>query len=112
MKTRRDVIQRAYERLGVVRPGAAVPGNLYTSADDALLDKLLEINEDVNLDFDPLADEIPEERMFRCTRMLMEMVKPMVGQQENPQLLEFIESKFKASVIGESDHIEDPVTNY
>ena len=115
MKTRRDLIQRTLESLQVVRPGGAIPADVYRSAGARLKDYLLELDEDPRgpLDFDPTAgDEIPDERMSLLTACFAGIIAPQYWFPVDPVAWERAQSRLFAAIIGESDFVEDPPRDY
>jgi hypothetical protein len=112
MRTHRDVVQRAAFRIGLRRAGQDLEGNIYQELLEALEDLLLELNEEVALDFDPTAaEEVPEERMGGLVPLLMyspvfDQFDLRRGPGERELLYERAQTRFYASVTGESDYIE------
>ena len=110
MRTRREVIQRTYERLGEIRPGGVLDGGVYQMADNTLSDMLLSLNEKSPLDFDPTADEIPEERVFPLTMMLAQLVT-REHAYNHQAFLEFRKILYQG-VVGPSDFVEPEVHDF
>ena len=109
MKSRRDLIQRTFESLGIVRPGGNIQGDMFRSADQRLQDYLLELDEDPRgpLDFDPTASAIPDERMSLLSMCFAGIVGPQYGFPVDPLAWERAQSRLFAAIIGPSDFIED-----
>ena len=117
-RTHRDVVQRAAFRIGMKQAGQDLEGNIYNELLDALQDYLLELNEEQSLDFDPTdADAVPEERMGGLVPLFAySPVFDQFDQRRGPVERELLHAaakrRFFASVIGESDFVEDYARNY
>lgn len=117
-RTHSDVVQRAAFRIGMKQAGQDLAGNIYNELLVALQDFLLELDEEQSLDFDPTNDsEVPEERMGGLVPLFA--YSPVFDQFDNRRTpvereLLFAQAKrrFFASVIGESDFVEDYPRNY
>ena len=116
MPTRQDLIQRTLERMGEIRPGAAIDGDVFVSCDSALQDLLYELEQDPNgvgLDFDPTKDSIPAERMSTLVRLYRERIKSMfTDEPENEALFRHYKGQFFAGIIGPSNHVASRVEDY
>ena len=112
MATKQDVIRRVLRTLQIIRAGQDVPGDMYTEVLERFNSYLLGLNEECSLDFDPLADSIPDERVFFLEMAFSQIVSPSYGKPFSEALLERYERKFFASILGESDHIEPEVSNF
>lgn len=105
MATKTDLITRALTRMGVVRVGQPVPARLFKDALEFVNDYLLELDEDLPLDFDPTADdEIPDERMSALTALCANYLAPNYGKPRNIQEIEYYKRRLYA-LIYPDDHI-------
>jgi hypothetical protein len=117
-RTHRDVVQRAAFNIGLKRAGEDLAGGIYLELLEALQDLLLELNEDHPLDFDPTDDDVvPEERMGGLVPLLMyspafDQFDRRRGVAEREILYAQAKRRFFASVIGESDFVEDYARDY
>lgn len=116
-RTKNDIVKRALQRLGVVRVGSSVDGNLSTYGNEALDDLLYEINEDIELDFDPTETSIPNERAASLANLLryspaLDQFDTRSGPTERAVMFRAAKTRFLASVIGPSDFIEDPSRDF
>lgn len=115
--TRAELIKRTLYRMGTVRVGADVPGAMYEFVNDSLTDLLYEINEDISLDFDLTEDEVPEERAASLANLLryspaLDVYDTKQPPAERSLLFTRAHGRFIASVIGESNYVEDVPRDY
>lgn len=118
MRTKNDIVKRAFERLGVVRVGAEVPGQLNSYGLDALNDLLYEIEEDVTLDFDASSSTaIPEARASSLSDLLryspaLDQFDTKQAPSERALMFRNAKRRFYGAVVGPSDHLEPTAEDY
>jgi len=118
MRTHRDIVQRAAFRIGLKRAGQDLGGSIYQELLLALQDYLVELDEHIQLDFDPTDENsVPEERMGLLVPLFI--YSPVFDQFDTRRsaadreiLSQRAKNKFFAAVVGPSDFVENEPANY
>lgn len=106
MATKSDVIHQALTDLGIIRHGGSAPGQIFNYASDRLDQRLLAINEEVRLDFDPTGDNVPDERVFWLVSILANTIAPSFGKARDQDALDHAEARLQRAIKGESDFVD------
>ena len=117
MRTRSQIIRNAYYTLNAVQIGQPVAPELTTYADEALVNHLLSIHKSVPLDFDPTAEvndeSIPEEHAGPITNLIryapeLDSYDARNDPPTRAVLFRAAMVTAKASIIGPSNHLDEP----